>query len=110
MPKAKEWAINNKLTFNENKSKVMLMSRRRRREKKEIEIYVNNKTPTEVNNLKYLGIIFDSKLSFRDHINSLRLWQRLWLLSDLLVPSLVRSYKARSKIQVRRMSHVDSLL
>jgi len=64
-----EWAKNNKLKFNENKSKVMLMSRRRRREKKEIEIYLNNKILTEVNSIKYLGIIFDSKLTFRDHIN-----------------------------------------
>jgi len=64
-----EWAINNKLKFIENKSKVMLMSRRRRREKKEIEIYVNNKILKQVNSLKYLGIIFDSKLTFRYHIN-----------------------------------------
>jgi len=67
--KIMEWAINNKLKFNENKSKVMPMSRRRRREKKEIEIYVNNKILKQVNSLKYLGIIFDSKLTFRDHIN-----------------------------------------
>jgi len=45
------------------------MSRRRRREKKEIEIYVNNKILKQVNSLKYLGIIFDSKLTFRYHIN-----------------------------------------
>jgi len=64
-----EWAINNKLKFNENKSKVMLMSCRRRREKKEIEIYVNNKILKQFNSLKYLGIVFDSKLTFRDHIN-----------------------------------------
>ena len=44
----------------------MLMTRRRRREK-EIEIYVNK--TVQVNNLKYLGIIFDSKLLFREHIN-----------------------------------------
>ena len=47
----------------------MLITRRRRKEKKEIEIYINNKTLQQVNNLKYLGIIFDSKLLFRDHIN-----------------------------------------
>jgi hypothetical protein len=34
MMKILEWAQNNKLKFNENKSKVMLMSRRRRREKR----------------------------------------------------------------------------
>ena len=47
----------------------MLITRRRRKEKKEIEIYINNKTLQQVNNLKYLGIMFDSKLLFRDHIN-----------------------------------------
>jgi hypothetical protein len=69
MRKFLEWAKNNKLKFNENKSKVMLMSRRRRLEKKEIEIYLNNKILTQVNSIKYLGIIFDSKLTFREHIN-----------------------------------------
>jgi len=43
MRKILDWAQNNKLKFNENKSKVMLMSRRRRTERKEIEIYVNSK-------------------------------------------------------------------
>jgi hypothetical protein len=51
------------------KSKVMLMFRRRRREKKEIEIYLNNKILKQVNSIKYLGIIFDSKMTFREHIN-----------------------------------------
>jgi len=41
--KISEWADNNELKFNENKSKVILMSRRKRKEKKEIEIYLNNK-------------------------------------------------------------------
>ena len=69
MRKIREWAINNKITFNENKSKAVLITRRRRKEKKEIEIYIDNNTLQQVNNLKYLGIIFDNKLLFRDHIN-----------------------------------------
>ena len=64
-----EWAQNNKLNFNENKSEVILMSRRRRTERKEIEICVNNKTLKQVNSIKYLGIIFDNKMTFRDHIS-----------------------------------------
>ena len=68
MRKIQEWTIYTKITFGENKSKVLLMSRRRRMEKKEIEIYVNNKTLQQVNSLNYVGIIFDSKLLFRDHI------------------------------------------
>jgi hypothetical protein len=43
MRKIQEWAKNNKITFNENKSKAMFMTCRRRKEKKEIEIYVNEK-------------------------------------------------------------------
>jgi len=69
MRKILEWAQNNKLKFNENKSKVMLMSRRRRTEGNEIEISVNNKALKQVNGIKYLGIIFDNKMTFRDYIN-----------------------------------------
>jgi hypothetical protein len=46
----------------------MLLTRRKRRERKELEIYLNYKLLTQVNSLKYLGIILDSKLNFRDHI------------------------------------------
>jgi len=41
-----EWAQNNKLKFNKNKSKVMLISRRRRMGGKRREIHVNNKILT----------------------------------------------------------------
>ena len=67
--KISDWAQNNKLKFNEHKSKVMLMSRRKRKENKEIEIYLNNKKLEQVNSIKYLGIIFDSKITFREHVN-----------------------------------------
>ena len=39
------------------------------RKKKDTEIYVNNKKLQQVNRIKYLGITFDSKMTFRDHIN-----------------------------------------
>jgi len=45
------------------------MSRSRRTERKEIEIYINSKTLKQVNSVKYLGIIFDNKMTFKDHIN-----------------------------------------
>jgi hypothetical protein len=61
MRKVQDWAQNNKLKFNANKSQVMLISHRRRREKKEVEIYLNNKFLKQVNSIKYLGIIFDRK-------------------------------------------------
>jgi len=43
------------------------MSRRKR--KKEVEIYLNNKIFEQVNKIKYFGIIFESKMTFGDHVN-----------------------------------------
>ena len=45
----------------------MIISRRKRKENKEIFVYMN-KTLEQVQKIKYLGIIIDSKLNFRDHI------------------------------------------
>ena len=69
MDKIATWAENNKTRFNEEKSKVMLMTRRKRKEQKEVAIYMNIKAITQLQKIKYLGIIFDYKLSFREHIN-----------------------------------------
>ena len=68
MNKVLTWAQNNKLNFNEQKSKVMFISRRKRKENNEISFYMNNKILEQVKNIKYLGIIIDSKLNFREHI------------------------------------------
>jgi ribonuclease HI len=69
MDKIANWAKDNKITFNEEKSKVMLLTRRKRKEQKNVAVYLNNKAIPQVQKLKYLGIIFDYKLTFRDHIN-----------------------------------------
>ena len=68
MTKITTWAKANKIQFNERKSKVLLLTKRKRKESRVLEIYLNKRRLTQVPNLKYLGIILDSKLSFRDHI------------------------------------------
>jgi hypothetical protein len=45
------------------------MTRRKRKECKELEIYLNNKPLPQVHSFKYVGIIFNSKLTFREHRN-----------------------------------------
>jgi len=67
--KISAWTRENKLKFNEQKSQVMLMSRRKRKENKEVKVYLNNRPLIQVRSIKYLGIIFDHKLTFREHIN-----------------------------------------
>ena len=68
MSKISNWAHNNKINFNEQKSKVMVISRRKRKENKDISVYMNKKPLEQVQKIKYLGIIIDSKLKFREHI------------------------------------------
>jgi len=67
--KISDWVHNNKLRVNGHKSKVMLMTHRKRKERKKVEIYINNKILEQVNSIKYVGIIFDCKMTFRDHVN-----------------------------------------
>jgi len=46
----------------------MVVTRRKRRENTKVYIFLKNKPLEQVNNIKYLGIILDSKLNFREHI------------------------------------------
>jgi hypothetical protein len=68
--KITKWAEDNKIMFNEQKSKVMVITRRKRREKTDVSIYLNNCPLEQVNTIKYLEVILDSKLNFREHLIS----------------------------------------
>ena len=68
LKKISTWAKENKVCFNDKKSKVMLITRRKRKERKDLEVYLNNKQLRQVKTMKYLGIIIDDKLIFREHI------------------------------------------
>ena len=46
----------------------MVISRRKRKENKEVSVYTNNKILEQIQSIKYLGTIIDTKLNFRDHI------------------------------------------
>ena len=46
----------------------MVVTRKKRRENTDVSLYLNNKPLEQVSNIKYLGIIIDSKLNFREHI------------------------------------------
>ena len=68
LQKISKWAKDNKVRFNDQKSKVMLVTRRKRKERKDLEVYLNNKLLQKDKTMKYLVIIIDHKLTFREHI------------------------------------------
>jgi hypothetical protein len=60
------WANDNKMQFNESKSKALLITRKRSNDV--INIYLNNRRLEKVKEMKYLGIYFDSRLTCHKHI------------------------------------------
>jgi hypothetical protein len=68
LKKFSSWAKENKVSFNDQKSKVILKTRRKRKERKDLEVYLNNKQLRQVKTMKYLGVIIDNKLTLREHI------------------------------------------
>jgi hypothetical protein len=69
LAKIENWAWENKMRFNENKSKVMTIARKKGRG--EIKIFLNDKKLEQVKTIKYLGIHFDERLSFYNHIEQI---------------------------------------
>ena len=69
LSKITAWSKNNKIRFNEEKSKVTPVLRRKGKELKEIKVFLNNKPLEQVTQMKYLGIIIDHKFWVKEHIN-----------------------------------------
>lgn len=67
LKKIEYWAKNNKIRFNEQKTKALLINRKRK-DGRNINIYLNNKAIEQVERIKYLGIIIDQNFNFNDHI------------------------------------------
>jgi len=66
--KIKKLAKNNKMKFNDTKSKVMLIARGKRKENKNIRVHLNKKTLEQVTQIKFMGIILAHKFRFNEHI------------------------------------------
>ena len=61
-----KWADKWKLPINPAKCQVMVFGKRQNAANT-VKIFINNKVIPVVNNTKYLGVTFDSKLSFIEH-------------------------------------------
>ena len=69
LKKIENWAGENKVHFNENKSKVLLVITKTSGDNKTLNIYQTNKRLEQVSELKYLGIYLDSRFSFDRHVD-----------------------------------------
>ena len=65
LAKITKWARENKMTFNEQKSKMMVITRRRPKNKREYKIYLHNTPMQQEETIKYLGIIIDKKIQLQ---------------------------------------------
>jgi hypothetical protein len=82
------WARENKMKFNEQKSKMMIITRRRLKIKREYKISLNNTLMRQEETIKYLGIIIDKRLNFNAHIDYMTR-KRFKLLHALSKPAKV---------------------
>jgi hypothetical protein len=55
--------------FNENKFKVLLVATKTSGDHRTLNIYLNNKCLEQLSKIKYLGIYFDSRISFDRHVD-----------------------------------------
>ena len=69
--KLHEWLCINRLSLNITKTNFVIFHAKNKT-KSPVTILINNKAIDEVEEVKYLGIIIDSKLTFKNHINELK--------------------------------------
>ena len=70
LEKIKLWLQNNKLSLNCSKTNYMIFNKQPHKTCHfDLKLYINNISIQRVNSFKYLGVIFDDKLKWTDHID-----------------------------------------
>jgi len=73
MKKVVEWMQINKLSLNVTKTNFMIFTPPRYKITSSFDIVINNTPVLKVNTIKFLGVILDSKLSWTEHVNHIKL-------------------------------------
>jgi hypothetical protein len=63
------WLCSNKLSLNVSKSNFVIFHSRQRKIDNNLEIFINHERLNQEQSIKYLGIMIDSNLSWKSHIN-----------------------------------------
>lgn len=64
-----KWSMLNKLIINLKKTKFMITSWNRNFSTENVQLNLNGNPITRVDTFKLLGVVFDAKLNFKDHVN-----------------------------------------
>ena len=69
LSKAENWLSNNKLTLNIKKTMYMIFGNKRKLNRlKELNIQIGTEKIKRTETYKYLGVYFDSQLSWKEHV------------------------------------------
>jgi hypothetical protein len=69
--KVAKWARNNKMRFNDQKSKVTIITKKKPKIRPDFENFLNNKKLQQEDMVKYLGITIDRRFNFNQHIDNI---------------------------------------
>jgi len=69
--KIANWARNNKMSFNDQKSKVMIITKKKPKNRRDIKFFLNSKKLKQADIIKYLGITIDWRFNFNQHIDKI---------------------------------------
>jgi len=69
--KVANWARNNKMSFNDQKSKVMIITKKKPKNRRDMKIFLNNKKLQQTDTINYLGITIDRRFNFNQHIDKI---------------------------------------
>ncbi|MCP4485285.1 MAG: reverse transcriptase family protein, partial [Flavobacteriaceae bacterium] len=68
LAKISDWLIANKLTLNVNKSNFMIIKPRQKKLPRNVNLSLNSETLEESDCVKYLGVLIDKNLTWKNHI------------------------------------------
>ena len=109
LDKLKAWADKWKVIFEPSKCQAMVVSRKRN--PFDLKVYFDNTEVTVTNELKILGVTFDSKLTYKKHLGNVsgRAGQKLGALRRVSSKLSMQGCAIVYKSQVRSVMEVSSL-
>ncbi|KAG1664498.1 hypothetical protein GQR58_019790 [Nymphon striatum] len=73
LSKVSDWLVANKLTLNVDKSNFLIISPSRKHKTNKVNLFINNTSIAQKDCIKYIGVLLDKDLSWKQHIQQVKL-------------------------------------